>query len=156
MPTYLHPGVYVEEIPSGVRPIEGVGTSTAAFVGFATKGAKDEPTLLFKFDDYVNNYGGVRDLGQEKIGDRLGLAVSAFFQNGGTKAYVVRLAKNAARARGYMAHPATANTTDGIEITAINEGAWADGVVVKLTQKETDPLLYKGMPRPTTRSCTST
>ena len=43
MPEYLHPGVYVEEIPSGSKPIEGVGTSTAAFVGNATKGPIGEP-----------------------------------------------------------------------------------------------------------------
>ena len=98
-PTFRHPGVFVEEIPSGARPIEGVGTSTAAFVGFTTKGPKGKPRLLLNFDDYVSQYGGIRDLGTSQIGDRMGLAVSAFFQNGGTRAYVVRLAKDAERAR---------------------------------------------------------
>ena len=142
MPTYLHPGVYIEEIPSGVKPIEGVGTSTAAFVGFTTKGPIGEPQLLLKRDDYNSQYGGLRDLGTAAIGDRMGLSVSAFFQNGGTKAYVVRLAQNAVSARGYMNHPAAANTTDGLEFTALNEGVWANGIVARLTPKASDPLLY--------------
>jgi phage tail sheath protein FI len=142
MPTYLHPGVYIEEIPSGVKPIEGVGTSTAAFVGFTTKGPIGEAQLLLKRDDYDSRYGGLRDLGAAAIGDRMGLSVSAFFQNGGTKAYIVRLAQNAASARGYMEHPAAANTTHGLEFTALNEGVWADGIVARLTPKASDPLLY--------------
>ena len=142
MPTYLHPGVYIEEIPSGVKPIEGVGTSTAAFVGFATKGPVGEPKLLLKRDDYINEYGGLRDAGADPMGDPMGLSVLAFFQNGGTKAYVVRLAQNTAVAHGYMNHPAAANTTDGLEFSAVNAGAWADGVIARLTPKATDPLLY--------------
>ena len=43
---YLHPGVYIEEIPSGSKPIEGVGTSTAVFVGYTTKGPIGEPELI--------------------------------------------------------------------------------------------------------------
>ena len=45
MPTYLSPGVYVEEIESGARPLEGVGTAVAAFVGLAESGPFNEPTL---------------------------------------------------------------------------------------------------------------
>lgn len=142
MPTYLHPGVYVEEIPSGVKPIEGVGTSTAAFVGFTTKGPIGEPQLLLKRDDYTTGYGGLRDLGAQPIGDRMGLSVAAFFQNGGTKAYVVRLAKNTATARGFMEHPAAANVADGLEFSALNAGVWANGIVARLTPKASDPLLY--------------
>ena len=60
-PTY--PGVYIEEIPSGAKPIEGVGTSTAAFIGFTTKGPLDEPEVTTGFDQYEDIYGGIRDLG---------------------------------------------------------------------------------------------
>ena len=52
MPEYLHPGVYVEEIPSGSKPIEGVATSVAAFVGKATKGPVGKAELVQSFDDY--------------------------------------------------------------------------------------------------------
>ena len=53
MPTYLTPGVYVEEVQSGARPIEGVGTAVAAFVGFAESGPFHEPTLVTNWDQYV-------------------------------------------------------------------------------------------------------
>ena len=46
MPTYLSPGVYVEEVASGSKPIEGVGTAVAAFVGMAPKGPANQPTLV--------------------------------------------------------------------------------------------------------------
>ena len=84
MPTYLHPGVYVEEIPSGAKPIEGVGTSTAAFVGYTTKGPMAEPTLIFKWDAYDEKFGGLRDTGKSAQGDPMGFAVYNFFLNGGT------------------------------------------------------------------------
>ena len=45
MPTYLSPGVYMEEVSSGSKPIEGVGTAVAAFVGFAERGPANQPTL---------------------------------------------------------------------------------------------------------------
>jgi phage tail sheath protein FI len=53
MPTYLSPGVYVEEVASGSRPIEGVGTSVAAFVGLAPRGALNAPTLVTNWSQYV-------------------------------------------------------------------------------------------------------
>ena len=58
MPTYLAPGVYVEEVSSGSRPIEGAGTAVAAFVGFAEKGPFNEPTLCSNWTQFVNTFGG--------------------------------------------------------------------------------------------------
>src|SRR5690606_13983671 len=58
MPTYLTPGVYVEEVQSGARPIEGVGTAVAAFVGFAEKGPFHAPTLVTSWDQYTQRFGG--------------------------------------------------------------------------------------------------
>ena len=58
MPTYLHPGVYIEEVPGGARPIEAVGTSTAAFVGIAVKGPLDEARFITNFSEYQETYGG--------------------------------------------------------------------------------------------------
>jgi len=132
MPNYLHPGVYVEEIPSGSKPIEGVGTSTAAFVGYATKGPIGEPTLIQKWDDYENIYGGVRDLRRSTQGDPMGLSVAAFFLNGGTKAYIVRIVDSTAlKATGYVDHPGNIGGK-ALMFTAANEGAWANKLVVKL------------------------
>lgn len=153
MPTYLHPGVYVEEIPSGAKPIEAVSTSTAAFLGYVTKGPMKEPTLIFKWDDYEKMYGGLREIeasaDSNQLGDSMGFSVRAFFQNGGTKAYIVRLvdesdgaAEKADKSRGYCQG---APSIDGkfIQCTAVNEGTWADGLVVQFTEKDGAPGTYK-------------
>ena len=90
MPEYLHPGVYVEEIPGGSKPIEGVGTSTAAFVGYTAKGPIGEPTLISRWDSYEEIFGGILDTGKNATGDQMGFAVKSFFLNGGRAAYIVR------------------------------------------------------------------
>ncbi|WP_406014001.1 phage tail sheath subtilisin-like domain-containing protein [Streptomyces sp. NBC_00984] len=85
MPSYLSPGVYVEEIESGSRPIEGVGTSVTAFVGFAQKGPFDEPTLITNWSQFAGTFGDFVD------GTYLASAVYGFFANGGGVCYVVRI-----------------------------------------------------------------
>ncbi|MEU6406418.1 phage tail sheath subtilisin-like domain-containing protein [Streptomyces sp. NPDC046985] len=89
MPSYLSPGVYVEEVASGSRPIEGVGTSVAAFVGLAPTGPLNEPTLVTNWSQYVASFGEFTD------GYYLAPSVYGFFQNGGTAAYVVRVGGSA-------------------------------------------------------------
>ncbi len=134
MPVYLHPGVYVEEIPSGSKPIEAVGTSTAAFVGFTTKGPLDAPTLITSFDDYERLYGGIRDLGSAAEGDPMGFSAAAFFLNGGTKAYIHRVATGATTATANL--PDFSPPEDFLELTAVNAGEWANGLVVRVTPKD--------------------
>jgi phage tail sheath protein FI len=85
MPTYLTPGVYVEEVPSGSRPIEGVGTAVAGFVGFAEQGPYSQPVLVTNWTQYVNTFGA------QANGYYLPHAVYGYFLNGGGPAYVVRL-----------------------------------------------------------------
>src|SRR5438874_922618 len=86
MPSALtYPGVYVEEIPSGVRAIVGVATSIAAFIGRAPRGPVDQATTILGFGDFDRIFGGLG------VGFAMGHAVSDFFQNGGTEAVVVRL-----------------------------------------------------------------
>ena len=85
MPSYLSPGVYVEEVASGSRPIEGVGTSVAAFVGFAPAGPLNDPTLVTNWSQYVAVFGEFTD------GYYLAHSVYGFFNNGGSAAYVVRV-----------------------------------------------------------------
>jgi phage tail sheath protein FI len=78
MPAALsYPGVYIEEIPSGVRTITGVATSIAAFIGWAARGPTDKAQLVLSFQDYVRNYGGL------DARTYLGYAVNQFFANGG-------------------------------------------------------------------------
>ncbi|WP_433328655.1 phage tail sheath family protein [Spirillospora sp. CA-294931] len=85
MPSYLSPGVYVEEVASGSRPIEGVGTSVAAFVGLAPTGPLNEPTLVTNWTQYVAAFGDFTD------GYFLAHSVYGFFNNGGSAAHVVRV-----------------------------------------------------------------
>lgn len=136
MPTYLHPGVYVEEIPSGVRPIEGVGTSTAAFVGYTTKGPMGEPTLIFKWDTYDDQFGGLRDTGKSAQGDPMGFAVYNFFLNGGTAAYIVRVTQDgtADAAEGFLVNPNDASQI--IQFTAANPGEWGNGLELRFALKD--------------------
>jgi len=82
-PTY--PGVYIEEIPSGVRTIMGVSTSTTAFVGRAKKGPVNEPILIHNFGDFVRIFGGL----WEK--STMSFAVQQYFGNGGKDAVIVRV-----------------------------------------------------------------
>src|SRR6188474_3329945 len=82
---YLSPGVYVEEVDRGSKPIEGVGTAVAAFVGFAHDGPIGYPTLITNWSQFTTTFGGfVR-------GGFLASAVYAYFNNGGGTCYVTRL-----------------------------------------------------------------
>ncbi|MFG2792159.1 phage tail sheath subtilisin-like domain-containing protein [Streptomyces sp. NPDC048419] len=100
MPSYLSPGVYVEEVASGSRPIEGVGTSVAAFVGLAPTGPLNEPTLVTNWTQYVASFGEFTD------GYYLAPSVYGFFQNGGSAAYVVRVGGSAEDAAAGASAPA--------------------------------------------------
>ena len=99
MPVSLtYPGVYIEELPSGVRTITGVATSIAAFVGRAWRGPVDEPVTIFSYADYQRQFGGLwRD-------STMSYAVQQFFQNGGSQAIIVRVAT---RSGASAATPAT-------------------------------------------------
>ncbi|MCT2593922.1 phage tail sheath subtilisin-like domain-containing protein [Streptomyces sp. N2-109] len=130
MPSYLSPGVYVEEVESGSRPIEGVGTSVAAFVGFAQKGPCNEPTLITNWTQFVSQFGEFVE------GTYLANSVYGFFANGGGICYVVRIG----------AHPAERGAAGKREVT---EGAQAPlgaylvrtlpGVTGQITVEVADP-----------------
>ena len=62
MTAVSYPGVYIEEIPSGVRTITGVSTATTAFVGRALKGPVETPTEITSFGEYDSIFGGLSDL----------------------------------------------------------------------------------------------
>ena len=94
MPEYLHPGVYIQETSYRGVPIEGVSTSTAGLVGRTSKGPEGVATLVTSFAEYQRTFGppvpivpGVTP----GMGDYLGHAVRAFFENGGLRAYIVRV-----------------------------------------------------------------
>jgi phage tail sheath protein FI len=113
-PTY--PGVYVQEIPSGVRTITGVATSIAAFVGRAARGPVNMPETITSYGDFERIFGGLWSL------SRLGYAVRDFYQNGGTTAIIVRLVHSDA-AKAAIALPGGPPT-----LTAADEGAWGNAL----------------------------
>src|SRR5688572_10223233 len=82
-PTY--PGVYVEEIPSGVRTIVGVPTSITAFIGRAPRGIENEPKLCNNFGDYLREFGDIT------ADSTMSYAVRDFYLNGGSQALIVRV-----------------------------------------------------------------
>ena len=112
-PVLLHPGVYIEEIPSGVRTITGVATSITLFVGWAPRGPTDRALRLTSFADYERPTAGsirARDLGY---------AVRHFYDNGGADAYILRIADTA------TARTAACDIGD-LHIEASSPGAWAN------------------------------
>ncbi|HSF43594.1 MAG TPA: phage tail sheath C-terminal domain-containing protein [Thermoanaerobaculia bacterium] len=94
MPEYLAPGVYVEEIDVGVRPIEGVSTSTAGMVGLTERGPVNVPLLVTSFGEYERLFGGYLDFALYGDHGYLPHAVEGFFQNGGKRLYVTRVVAN--------------------------------------------------------------
>ncbi|HBV97841.1 MAG: phage tail protein [Peptococcaceae bacterium BICA1-7] len=123
MPEYLSPGVYVEEFESGGRPLEGVSTSTAGFMGLAERGAVEGlPDLVTSFADFQRKFGAY--LSENAFGEYrfLAYAVEHFFINGGGRCYVMRVAPSDAKPAAY--------TGNAISITAKNPGAWGDKIRV--------------------------
>ena len=131
MGTFTYPGVYIEELPSGVHTIAGVATSIAAFVGWAPKGPTNEAVLVQSFMDFQRQFGGLdaRSL--------LGYAVSQFFSNGGQQAYIVRVAQAAitsGTASGVASGAASVSVTGGaVVFTAKNPGAWSSAYGVQVS-----------------------
>ncbi|MDH3265212.1 MAG: hypothetical protein OEM24_14595, partial [Paracoccaceae bacterium] len=134
---YQHPGVYIEHVPSGVLAIEAAATSIAAFIGPVARGPVNTPVMVLNRGQYATAFGelddatsGIRDLGDTP--DYFGHAVNAFFDNGGTKAYILRIAKNDAKtAVGALADPA-APGAKGLYMEAMDPGAWANKLVATI------------------------
>jgi uncharacterized protein len=132
MPEYLSPGVYVEEFESGGRPLEGVSTSTAGFLGLAEKGAVEGlPELITNFGDFQRKFGGY--LSENAFGDNrfLPYAVEHFFVNGGGRCYVMRVAPEKVLASANFTDATKAATV--LCISAKNPGAWGDKIRVLIT-----------------------
>jgi len=132
MPAPLtYPGVYIEEVPSGVRTITGVATSIAAFVGWAPMGSIDRAERVLSWQDYERRYGRLhrRSL--------LGYAVNHFFANGGQDAYVMRLAADDAAT-------AQLDTPDSVlRFEARSPGAWGNSYGIRLLHRSDDPSRFR-------------
>jgi len=123
MPEYLHPGVYVEEIERGPKPIEGVPTSTAAFIGETERGPT-KPRLVTSYKDYQRWFGGV--FGESKF---MPYAVNGFFENGGKRMYVCRVTDDAAT----PAEVVFGNFT----VRTVGPGSWGKRVYAKIEPSST-------------------
>ena len=109
-PTLTYPGVYIEELPSGVHTITGVATSIAAFIGWAPKGPTTEARLVESWTEYQTLYGGL------DARSYMGYSVNQFFANGGQQAYIVRLVWDGSV-------PAAVGTSPALATTAVVTGA---------------------------------
>lgn len=129
MPEYLSPGVYVEEFAIGATPIEGVSTSTVGFVGIAEKGPLNIPTLVTSIGQFADTFG---DFIPESY---LAYSVAGFFQNGGKRCFVVRVAGGSAE-KAFVELPDRDKPAPGtaLQICAANEGAWGKAIKVKIDE----------------------
>ena len=119
-PEYLSPGVYVEEVDKGTKPIEGVGTACAAFVGFAEQGPVNQLTFIPNWTEFTNTFGGFIK------GGYLANAVYGYFQNGGGRCFITRLPggeKAATEPKAVAALPShTQPSIESLTITALEAG----------------------------------
>ncbi len=136
-PTY--PGVYVQEVDSGVRTVAGVPTSIAAFVGVAERGAVNEPVACFNFGEFSRRFGGLSSA------STMSYCVEDFFANGGGQCEVVRVFKplNA----DDDSDPANVLFADGraqldlgtLKLRATSSGAWGNNLEAWVEHPANDP-----------------
>jgi phage tail sheath protein FI len=128
--TLTYPGVYIEEIPSGVRTITGVATSITAFAGASKSGPIDDPVQLLSFADYERRFGGLADASE------MSYAIRQFFLNGGTEAWAVRVAKGALAATNDL------NDDSGnpsLRITAYDKGKTGEDIELRIDRDTSNP-----------------
>jgi uncharacterized protein len=119
MPVPLtYPGVYIEEIPSGVHTILGVPTSITAFVGRAIRGPVNTPVTINNYGDFERTFGGLW------VGSSLGFSVQDYFLNGGGQAIIVRVFGGPPAAAGIDAK--------GLKLQAATSGAWANSLRARI------------------------
>ena len=120
MPASLtYPGVYVEEVPSGVRTIAGVSTSVAAFLGRTARGPLNEPTPISSWAEFERFFGGL------DVKFPLSYAVRDFYQNGGRDAVISRVFSPANTA-------SAAIDANGLQVVAASPGSWGKTLRVRI------------------------
>lgn len=126
MSEYLSPGVYVEEIEIGGKPIEGVSTSTAGFLGECERGPTT-PRLISSWLEYQRVYGSF--FGSDKY---LPYTVQGFFDNGGQRLFIGRIVKTNAQ---IAALKLSKDAEEALTVGAVGEGSWGDRVAVKILRE---------------------
>ncbi len=122
--SYQTPGVYVEEMPPGSRPIEGVGTSVAAFIGFAEMGPRNKLTLITNWSQFVDKFGSFHE------GYYLAYSVYGYFANGGGTCYVVNIAPSLAP---QALLPGDSAGKASIDAYAVRQGLKLAGVTLEIS-----------------------
>jgi uncharacterized protein len=134
MPSTLsYPGVYIEEIPSGVRTITGVSTSVAAFLGRTTKGPIDKAVRLLSLADFERNFG------EPEPRSELAAAVRLFFQNGGSECYVVRLVKKGTAAAASITLKNETGAKDVLKFSAKEAGITSNQLALQIKYNASNP-----------------
>ncbi|MCK4762158.1 MAG: phage tail sheath family protein [Candidatus Aminicenantes bacterium] len=126
MANVTYPGVYMEEISSGVRPLAAASTSTAAFVGLTEKGPTDGVERITNWTEYQKHYGIFIP------GSYLAESVFQFFNNGGSQCYIVRVTRTDAAAAAVTVQNREATPADAITFSAKNEGAWGNSLHLQI------------------------
>ena len=129
-PAISYPGVYVQEVPSGVRTIVGVGTSTGMFIGTAKKGPINRPVRCTSYTDYARTYG------EDVSGGQMVRYVRLFFLNGGTDCYVMRIADGELAAQIVLRNEAGTNT---LRLTAKDAGLAGNDIRAAVTYAGAQP-----------------
>jgi uncharacterized protein len=125
-----YPGVYIQEVSSGVRTITGVSTSIAAFFGRTEKGPLNRAVRCLSFADFVRTFAG------SPAGSELALSVRQFYDNGGSDCHIVRLARDARKAAVELEnHDGTAV----LVAAAKAEGAWGNGLRLEVDYATSNP-----------------
>lgn len=140
MPEYLSPGVYVEEVETGAMPIEGVGTSTAGFLGETERGPTD-PTLITSYSDFRRVFGGrarwnFGDSDETERSSYLTYAIDGFFRNGGSRCFVARITQEDPEGDD-DATVARSAFSDGT-VMAAGPGGWGNRVLVVVEESPID------------------
>jgi uncharacterized protein len=128
-----YPGVYVQEVSSGVRPLEAASTSTAAFVGLAEMGPDTGAPRIFNWTEFQRLFGGFMDDGY------LAHSVFQFFNNGGRQCYVLRVTRSDAAVAATTVANRANPTVDGLTLQAKSKGAWGNSLYVQIDDGSLDP-----------------
>ncbi len=124
MPSALSfPGIYIEEIPSGVRTITGVSTSNTAFVDYFVRGPLNQAVRITSFADFERVFGGVQRDSEASY------AIKQYYLNGGSVAFVVRVAAGTVGKAFVELKSAPPDEAPTLKITAASEGEWANDAV---------------------------
>jgi phage tail sheath protein FI len=133
---YTYPGVYVEEIPSGVRTIAGVSTSDTAFIGFFKRGPMDTPVRITSFSDFERRFGGLDTRSEASY------AIQQYYLNGGQIAWVVRVAEKDTAYPAVLSLQGGSPPDEALKLEAASPGLWGNNLEAAVGHIDSKPDLF--------------